>query len=79
MGLVKKIETNDKAMRKIRLCREAGMEIRQDFLAGTAEVRNDDVVVLRCVRVTDSTWQMEYNDSFWEEQDRNGDKGGSPS
>ena len=70
MGLVKKIETNDKAMRKIRLCREAGMDIRQDFLAGTAEIRHNDVIVLRCVRMTDETWQMEYNDRFWEEKDR---------
>lgn len=74
MGLVKKIEPNVKAMKKIRLCREAGMEIRQDFLQGTAEVRKDGEVVLRCVRVTDSTWQMEYNDSFWEEKDRNADQ-----
>ena len=70
MGLVKKIEPNDKAMRKIRFCREAGMEIRQDFLQGTAEIRRDGEVVLRCVRMTEETWQMEYNDRFWEEQER---------
>jgi hypothetical protein len=79
MGVVKKIETNDRAAKKIRLCREAGMEIRQDFLAGTAEIRNEGKLVLRCVRVTDSTWQMEYNDDFWEEKDRDADKGGTPS
>ena len=70
MGVVKKIETNDRAMRKIRFCREAGMEIRQDFLQGTAEIRRDGEVVLRCVRMTEETWQMEYNDRFWEEKER---------
>lgn len=79
MGLVKKIETNDRAMRKIRLCREAGMEIRQDFLAGTAEIRHEGEVVLRCVRVTDETWQMEYNDRFWEEKDRESDRKDDPA
>ena len=79
MGLIKKIETNDKAMRKIRFCREAGMEIRQDFLEGTAEVRQDDEIVLRCVRVTETTWQMEYNDSFWEEMRRDPETGNGPS
>lgn len=78
MGLVKKIEPNDRAMRKIRLCREAGMDIRQDFLQGVAEIRHNDEVVLRCVRVTDETWQMEYNDRFWEEQARESDRKNDP-
>lgn len=79
MGTVKKIEPNDKAMKKIRLCREAGMDIRQDFLQGVAEVRRNDEVVLRCVRVTDETWQMEYNERFWEAKERETDQKEDPA
>lgn len=79
MGFVKKIEPSDKAMRKIRACREAGMAVRQDFVAGTAEVCQDGEIVLRSTRITSTAWQMEYNDQFWEEQSRETDRKDSPA
>ena len=79
MGMVKKIEPSDRAMRKIRFCREAGMDVHQDYVVGTAEIRQDGEIVLLCTRITSTAWQMEYNDQFWEEQSREPDGKGGPA
>ena len=70
MSILKKIEPSDKVRKRVRACRDAGLTVWQDFIAGITEVHSEDELVLRCVRRSDSSWEMAYNDKFWDELER---------
>ena len=70
MAFVSKVETNDKLQRRIQACRDAGMQVKRNFAEGTVEVTCEEDVVLRGKRASISTWNVEYNDEFWSEVQR---------
>ena len=70
MAFVSKVETNDKLQRRIQACRDAGMQVKRNFAEGTVEVTCEGDVVLRGKRASISTWNVEYNDEFWSEVQR---------
>ena len=70
MAFVSKTETNDKLQKRIQACRDAGMRIKRNFAEGTVEVTSEEEVVLRGKRASISAWNVEYNDEFWSEVQR---------
>lgn len=70
MAFVSKTETNDKLQKRIQACRDAGMQIKRNFAEGTVEVTSEAEVVLRGKRASISAWNVEYNDEFWSEVQR---------
>jgi hypothetical protein len=70
MAFVSKTETNDKLQKRIQACRDAGMQIKRNFAEGTVEVTSEEEVVLRGKRASISAWNVEYNDEFWSEVQR---------
>ena len=70
MAFVSKIEANDKLQKRIQVCREAGMQVKRNFAEGTVEVTSEEELVLRGKRASISTWNVEYNDEFWSEVQR---------
>ena len=70
MAFVSKNETNDKLQKRIQACRDAGMQVKRNFAEGTVEVICEEDIVLRGKRASISTWNVEYNDEFWSEEQR---------
>ena len=70
MAFTSRNETNDKLQKRIQACRDAGMQVKRNFAAGTVEVIMEDEVVLRGKRASISSWEVEYNDDFWCEEPR---------
>jgi hypothetical protein len=70
MAFVSKTETNDKLQKRIQACRDAGMQVKRNFAEGTVEVTSEEEVVLRGKRASISAWNVEYNDEFWSEVQR---------
>ena len=76
MAFIRKIESNEKFRQRVLTCRKAGLTVRQDFRAGKTEVfTQDGVSVLVCMRKSDDSWQLDYNDEFWDEKDRQSEAG----
>ena len=70
MAFVSKTETNDKLQKRIQACRDVGMQVKRNFAEGTVEVTSEEEVVLRGKRASISAWNVEYNDEFWSEVQR---------
>ena len=46
------------------------MQVKRNFAEGTVEVTSEEEVVLRGKRASISAWNVEYNDEFWSEVQR---------
>lgn len=68
MGKITKQETDERALKKIAICREAGLEISQNFITGVTVAAHEGIEVLRAIRRGDNQWTLEYNDLFWDER-----------
>lgn len=76
MAFIRKVEPNEKFRQRILICRKAGLKVSQDFRSGKTEVLTpENAFVLVCTRKSDDSWQMDYNDEFWDEKDRSGTEG----
>ncbi|MBR2428141.1 MAG: hypothetical protein IKB16_15515 [Lentisphaeria bacterium] len=70
MAFTCKNETNDKLQKRIQACRDAGMQVKRNFAEGTVVVTMEEEIVLRGKRASISSWDVEYNDEFWSEEQR---------